>query len=150
MSILSRFKIKYGYLKKVGLEIVGLVEIDFDKNIQAIAIGHPFVFDNRLIPLKFEGTEIRSSIRGELPMEFQIDKSKSNWHEKEYLWAPERFEKFVDRSLHELRIAFDNHEMSRGEILNALCFGDFEGHKTRIEKLISEGKIPPYTDNEDK
>ncbi|MEZ4722153.1 MAG: hypothetical protein R2813_09790 [Flavobacteriales bacterium] len=146
MSVLSRFKSRYGHLKKVGLEIVGMASMDYSRNTSVIAISHPLVFDNRLIPSNFEGTAVRSSIHGELPKEFQIDQSTPNWYEKEYIWAPERFEKFVDRSIDELRKAFDNPEMSREEILDALCFGDFEGHKTDVEKWINEGKIPAYAE----
>jgi hypothetical protein len=144
MSILSRFESTYHNLKKLGLEINGLIEIDYERNIQVISVSHPFVFDHRLLPSKFEGTTVRSSTHDDLPEEFQIDQSKLDWYEKEYTWAPERFEKFVDRSIEELRKTFGDPNMSRKEILDALCFGDFEEHKKITYKNIEEGKIPAY------
>lgn len=145
MSIISRFKSQYGHLEKSGLAITGLVELDNEHNLKVIDISHPFIFDHRRLPKKFEGVDIRSSVHGELPQEFQIDHSNKG----EYLWAPERFEKFVDRSLEELRIAFNKTELTREEALDALCFGDFEAHKLKINRLIKEGSLPPYVDNQD-
>jgi hypothetical protein len=32
-------------------------------------------------------------------------------------------------------------------MLSALCFGNFEEHKTKCEKLIKEGKIPAFSNS---
>jgi hypothetical protein len=37
--------------------------------------------------------------------------------------------------------------MERDEILDALCFGDFDAHKQKCERLIREGKIPVYKEH---
>ena len=66
----------------MGLEINGLVNIDYKQNQEVISVSHPFVFDNRLLPETFEGTYVRSSIHGDLPKEFQIDQSQSDWYKK--------------------------------------------------------------------
>lgn len=37
-------------------------------------------------------------------------------------------------------------EMTRQEILDALCFGDFLAHKIRVDQAIKAGRIPHYRD----
>jgi len=37
--------------------------------------------------------------------------------------------------------------MNRGQMLSALCFGDFEAHKQKCEQMVKDGKIPAYSKN---
>ena len=107
-------------------------------------ISKPFIFDNRLLPKKYEGLDIKSKIEGGLPKEFAFNKDAVN---KEYVWAPIKFEKYVDRCSEEIRKQFGNPDMSRGEMLDALAFGNFEEHKKKSLQLMAEGKIPPFKMN---
>ena len=79
--------------------------------------------------------------------EFKIDRTTPDWQKKEYIWAPERFEIFVDRCATEIKKQLGNTSMTRDEMLSALCFGDFTAHKEKTETLIAEGKLPSYTIN---
>lgn len=140
-EILKNFESKYNTLKKKGLRIEGLSMIDPKRKKHVIMISKPFLFDNRQLPKTYEGLEIKSKIEGGLPEEFKFDKDAAK---KEYLWAPAKFEKFVDRCSDEIRKQFGNPNMSRQEMLDALAFGNFEEHKKKSLQLMKEGKIPPF------
>ena len=140
-EILKNFETKFGSLKKKGLRIEGLTMIDPKRKKHVINISKPFLFDNRLLPKTYEGLDIKSKIEGGLPEEFKIDKETIK---KEYLWAPAKFEKYVDRCSEEIRKQFGNPSMTRQEMLDALAFGNFEEHKKKSLQLMKDGKIPPF------
>jgi hypothetical protein len=144
---LKMFETKYALLKKKGLKVNGLTMVDPKKKKHVINVSKPFIFDNRALPKKYEGLEVKSQIQGELPEEFKIDRNNPEWSKVEYIWAPERFEKFVDRCAEEIRAKLNNPSMSRQDMLDALCFGNFEEHKIKSEQLIKEGKLPAYRQN---
>jgi hypothetical protein len=141
LEILKSFESKFGSLKKKGLRIEGLTMIDPKRRKHVINISKPFLFDNRLLPKTYEGLEIKSKIEGGLPEEFKIQKESPV---KEYLWAPNKFEKYVDRCADEIKKQFGNPEMSRNEMLDALAFGSFEDHIKKSTILMKEGKIPAF------
>jgi hypothetical protein len=138
-DILKNFEEKYGTLKKKGLRIEGLNMIDPKRKKHVIVISKPFIFDNRSLPKIYQGLEIKAKIEGDLPEEF-----KPNMIQKEYTWAPKKFEKYVDRCATEIRKKLNNPNMSREEMLDALAFGNFEEHKRKSIQLMQEGKIPPF------
>jgi hypothetical protein len=140
-EILKNFESKFNNLKKKGLRIEGLSMIDPKRKKHVIMISKPFLFDNRQLPKIYEGLEIKSKIEGNLPDEFKVDKTAVK---KEYLWAPNKFEKYVDRCSDEIRKQFGNPNMSRKEMLDALAFGNFEEHKKKSAQMMKEGKIPPF------
>ena len=140
-EILNHFQTKFKPLTKEGLRIQGLSMIDPKRKKHVIMISKPFVFDNRKLPKVYDGLEIKSKIEGDLPNEFKVDAKL------EYIWAPQRFEQFVDRCGDEIRKKFKKPEMSRNEMLDALAFGSFDEHKKKSMQLLSEGKIPPFTLN---
>lgn len=144
---LKRFEQKYAHLKKKGMLVKGLNLIDPKRKKHVIQIVRPLIFDNRQIPRSFEGLEIKSVIQGDLPKEFNVNRTRPDWHKYEYIWAPERFEKFVDRCSEEIKVAFNDPSMSRKQMLSALCFGDFDAHKQKVELLVREGKLPAYSKN---
>ena len=143
-EILKSFESKFGSLKKKGLRIEGLSMIDPKRKKHVIMISKPFLFDNRLLPKTYEGLDIKSKIEGGLPEEFKIEKEVIK---KDYLWAPIKFEKFVDRCSEEIKKQFNNPNMSRAEMLDALAFGSFEDHKKKTLALMQEGKIPTFKMN---
>ena len=143
-EILKNFESKFGSLKKKGLRIEGLTMIDPKRKKHVINISKPFLFDNRLLPKTYEGLDIKSKIEGGLPEGFKIDKEAVT---KDYLWAPSKFEKYVDRCAEDIKKQFGNPNMSRSEMLDALAFGSFEDHKIKTMNLIKEGKIPAISLN---
>lgn len=143
-EILKSFETKYGSLKKKGLRIEGLSMIDPKRKKHVIMISKPFLFDNRQLPKSYEGLDIKSKIEGGLPEEFKLEKESIK---KEYLWAPSKFEKYVDRCSGDIRKQFGNPNMTRQEMLDALAFGSFEDHKKKSVQLMNEGKIPPFKMN---
>ena len=148
-EILKSFEAKYGHLKKKGLTIEGLAIVDVKKKKHVIKISRPLIFDNRLIPKRFEGLDVKTNIKlsTEMPEEFAVDRSIPDWHKKQYIWAPERFEKYVNRCENEIKEQLECPESSRLEILDALCFGDFNSHKEKSIKPKKEGKLPAYNEN---
>jgi len=125
----------------------GLTMIDPKRKKHVINVTRPLVFDNRLLPKSFEGLEVKAVISGDMPMEFKIDRTKPDWQKSEYIWAPERFENFVDRCSDDIKKKLGNPKMTRDEVLAALCFGNYEEHKKKTQQLIKEGKIPSYRKN---
>ncbi len=142
-DIKSDFKRAYPTLIRDGIVVDGVGEID---DISHIYITVPFIFDNRRIPYVFETYRVRRRTFTPLPFEFQIDQENAFWYKKAYLWAPERYEKFVDRCRDEIREKLGNPAMTRSEMLSALCGEDFEEYKKRIYAEIEKGKLPPYKD----
>ncbi|OFY85497.1 MAG: hypothetical protein A3F72_09985 [Bacteroidetes bacterium RIFCSPLOWO2_12_FULL_35_15] len=148
-EILKSFETKYGYLKKKGLTIEGLAMVDVKKKKHVIKISRPLVFDNRLLPKRFEGLDVKTNIKlsTEMPKEFNVDRTQPDWHKKQYIWAPERFVKYVERCEKEIKAQLNNPQMTKPEILDALCFGNFEEHKLKSLQLVKEGKLPAYHEN---
>ena len=148
-EILKSFETKYGYLKKKGLTIEGLAMVDVKKKKHVIKISRPLVFDNRLLPKRFEGLDVKTNIKlsTEMPKEFNVDRTQPDWHKKQYIWAPERFVKYVERCEKEIKAQLNNPQMTKPEMLDALCFGNFEEHKLKSLQLVKEGKLPAYHEN---
>ena len=148
-EILKSFETKYGYLKKKGLTIEGLAMVDVKKKKHVIKISRPLIFDNRLLPKRFEGLDVKTNIKltTEMPKEFNVDRTQPDWHKRQYIWAPERFVKYVERCEKEIKVQLNSPQMTKLEILDALCFGNFEEHKLKSLQLIKEGKLPAYCEN---
>ncbi|MBS1651065.1 MAG: hypothetical protein JSU07_03555 [Bacteroidetes bacterium] len=140
-DILKNFEQKFAPLKKKGLRIDGLSMIDPKRKKHVIMISKPFLFDNRQLPKVYEGLEIKAKIEGDLPKEFTI---KKDTIKKEYVWAPSKFEKYVDRCSDEIKRQFNDPKMTRNEMLDALAFGNYEDHKKKSVQLMKDGKIPPF------
>jgi hypothetical protein len=143
-DILKKFEEKYASLKKKGMHVEGLLLIDPKRKKHVISISKPFLFDSRKLPKRFEGLEIKSRIQGELPVEFTVNREIPDWHKREFIWAPERFENYVDRCFDEVRKKLEEPEMTREHMLDALCFGNFEEHRAKCELMVKEGKIPAF------
>ena len=121
-----------------------MVVVDHARRKNAISVSKPFIFDNRNIPTSFDGIQVKKRIVGEMPIEFQIDRTQPDWHKKEYIWAPERFELFVDRALGEIKDKLGDSRLTREEALDAVCFGNFEEHARKVKMLVRQGKVPAY------
>ena len=136
-NILNAFRSQYGHLKKYGLKIEGIANLIDDCNVICVSI--PFIFDCRQLPNRFRELDLRISIiESEMPEEFKkIDKSK------EYIWAYQRYEKYVDKNA-DIICKTLGKQMSRDEMLDALCDRDFKAHKQRCIKWENEGKIPQW------
>lgn len=131
-DIYKRFEERYGFLKKLGIKFEGIQMIDPIKKKHAIVLTRPFLFDCRLLPKKYEGIEIKVRIQGSLPEEFKTT------GQNDYVFAPEKFEKFVENNINNIRNHFGKPEMTKKEILDALAFGNFEEHKKNALALMRE------------
>jgi hypothetical protein len=136
-TIITEFKKQFGYLEKAGLKIHGIANLIGEHDV--IHISAPFIFDRAKLPKKFMGLNLRMEI-AELPKEFQDIND-----DKEYIWAFQRFEKYVDNHADIIRSILRNPEMKKEEMLDALCFGDFNDHKEKCIEWEKDGKIPKWT-----
>lgn len=142
-EILSAFQRQYGHLTKCGLTIVGVTDKGSGKPV--ISLTTPFIFDHRRIPRSFRGATLSVGFQeSDLPKEFQVSDIS-----REYIWAYQRFEKFVDDNQELIRTTLKKPEMTRGEMLDAICHGDFEKHKLQCIHWEEVGKIPKWTDKQD-
>jgi len=137
-TIIAEFNRQYGYLRGFGLRIRGIANL-IDK-YDVISISTPFIFDRAKLPHKFMGLDVRDGINeSDLPSEFRdLDP------DKDYIWAYQRFENYVDNHATLIRNTLGNQNMTRGEMLDALCFGDFNKHKAMCIEWHKEGKIPDW------
>jgi hypothetical protein len=79
-----------------------------------IAIRRPFIIDKRELPQYYLGIMVHYSQLGELPPEFEAGRTN------EYVWAPEHYERFVDRAGEEIRRTLGKPNLTRDEMLEAL------------------------------
>ena len=86
------------------------------------------------------GLIVRSGIpESEMPLDFQsIDNNK------EYIWAYQRFEEFVDNNIGLIRKTLGKPDMTREDILDAICFGDFKKHRDMCLQWENDGAIPKW------
>ncbi len=113
----------------------------------AIEVEHPFIFDRHKykIPGMFLGVEIKEKITDStLPDEFLVED-----HNTEYIWAPERFNAYVDRCEDKIRQELGNPDLSHDDILDILCpTGDFLNWMAQCRQWEKEGIIPRYEDKD--
>jgi hypothetical protein len=142
-DIIAEFKKRYSNLIDAGLEVTGLATI---MDTVVIAGSRPFVFDAGKIPLTFEGYDVRINPTEPFPKEFDVEENIYG-NVDEYIWAPERFEKFVDRCADEIRKELGNLSMTRAEMLDALIGGSFREHKQRILEAVAKDELPAYKED---
>ncbi|MEA3496959.1 MAG: hypothetical protein U9R42_13115 [Bacteroidota bacterium] len=145
-DLLERFKIKYKYLIEKGMRVKSVSEINSEKRTKVILVSRPMIFDNRELPTRYEGLRLKVIVHGRLPKEFNIRKPESDGTRVDFIWAPERFEKFVDRCSDEIMETLKKSDMSREEMLDAICFGNFKEHQQKIYRLVGLGRLPKYSE----
>jgi len=136
-QIRAQFCEEYKDIPNLTIDGIGI----YHGGAWCISISHPFVFDRRKIPESYLGIEIRGEcLEKDLPKEFRIKDSK-----KEYIWAYQRYEKYVDRCADEIRSKLGNKKITRYEMLCALCGKDFDEWIKQCHKWERDGTIPRYT-----
>lgn len=97
--------------------------ISYNPPLLQISVKHPFVFDNRLIPQKFNEIKVHNITMG-IPFEFKPLTGKAPLFEIE---DPKKYESFVDHNLDLIRETLKNPKLSKEEALDALT-GNFNEH----------------------
>jgi hypothetical protein len=161
-NIIEKFKLKYGYLEEIGMLIRGVygsplnaesedmnistsqgldeneLHLLKDFNGYKLCIGHPFIFDNRILPQKFETIELCVDIYGDFPKEFDIIDQDRFISIDEY-WNPDKYIKYVDRCFDEIKKTLKYHNATKEELLDALSpNGNFKKHINEMEKIKIE------------
>jgi hypothetical protein len=111
-EIAREFASVYGHLK--GLELLGAGV--YHGGDYVIGVTHKLVFDCRLLPQRYLGLCVRAAVR-EIPEDFQVF--------RDYIWAPENFAHLVDTHADEVRAELGVPDMSREQMLHALCGMEF-------------------------
>ncbi len=140
IKVLGEFKEDFGHIPGIHDIAPG----NYHGSVWVISYSHPFIFDQRKAPPSdFLGVDIRGGTPiNEMPEEFQITDGK-----KEYVWAYQRYEKFVDRCADQIRKELGDSSMSREEMLDALTpGGNFQAWKSQCKTLEEKNKIPRYQD----
>jgi len=109
----EEFRREYGHLR--GLTVHGTGT--YHGGVKVVGVTHRLVFDRRLLPDRYLGLPVHASVSG-IPEDFRVFKS--------YIWAPENYEHLVDEHTAEVREQLGNPQMSREEMLHALCGREFD------------------------
>ncbi len=108
--------------------------IVYDPALLQIMVKHPFIFDNRLVPVEFQGIKVSNVKTGKFPLEFP--ESLTDIPLEDY-YNPERYIAFVKRSLSRIRKKLNRPDLSEVEALDALT-GDFKKHVEWCNLLSKE------------
>lgn len=114
--------------------------IVYDPPLPQITVTHNFIFDNRLVPKKFQGIEVCNiTLCISFPSEFP-DPGYYGQPIEEY-YAPERYLAFVKRKLPAIRKRLKRPDLSEAEALDAIT-GDWKKHlrwcKQQAKKRLAE------------
>ena len=137
-KVLGKFKEEFGSLPGMRNIHSG----NYHGSVWVIGYSHPFIFDQRKAPPSiYLGVDVRGGTPlNEMPEEFQITD-----REREYVWAYQRYEKFVDRCEDQIRKELGDPDMTREEMLDALTNGgNFQSFKSQCQIWEEEGRIPRY------
>ena len=141
-ELLQRFKQnnKELVLLKPKIEIVEITESyssktnksrEYHPPLLQINVLHDFIFDNRLVPKRFENIEVINIIKSStLPKEFNPETELPLWEVE----SQSNYEMFVDSNFSLIRKKLNSPYMEQDEMLDALT-GDFEKHIQHYEKL---------------
>ena len=158
--LLLEFHKNHGYLERYGLKVVGLYhEDDYDdgegltinigQSIESeddiipeqchLSVMHPFIFDNRKIPKVYMGVRVLNIVRADtMPSELEEIVYDPAGFEMNY--TPGQYFAFIQENMDLIRATLKEPEMSFDEMLDAICFGDFnkfqqEFDEERIKRL---------------
>jgi hypothetical protein len=131
--VFDRFQAAYGQIKGVTIDGPGI----YHCGEWIIYLTHPFIFDRRTLPEYYLGIRILSGRALPLPPEFEGQRLP-----RAYVWAPNNFERFVDRCGGEVRSQLRRPAMTREEMLDALLGHSFEEFRRRYHDAVRKGILP--------
>lgn len=103
----------------------GSRDVFYNPPISEISIFHPFIFDNRLIPLEYKNSIIKNLIIDEYPKHFNTENEKS----LKKVFHPNNYIKFVKENIEEIRQKLNDKKLSELDALDALVEkGSFSDH----------------------
>lgn len=125
ISLETSFKKDFGHLTKVKFNGAGSLYKEI-----VVSITRPFIFDGRQLPRYYMGLRIDTEIPiNEIPKALR---KKEGWSDTRLY---KKYEKYVDRDIDKIRLEMDNPNMTREEVLDALCPGnDFKDWVSRCKE----------------
>ncbi len=157
-KIKSDFKKDYPLLfevKTVRLEICWRLSDDIDEEKRAtlpeyttedteitpdlyeLHLWSPLIFDHRMIPKSYKGYNLEIVIIfDKSPLEWNFgDRENIDYKESE---DPQKYIEFVKRCTDEIRETLKSPKMSFEDMLDAICWGDYEMFKAKYERTLKE------------
>jgi hypothetical protein len=105
-----------------------------------VELDRAFIVDLRNIPSAHLSVGVHSAVAiADVPPEFQTGGDRSA-----YMWAPPRYEAYVDRDADEIRARLGDSDMTREEMLHALIGVPFDEFVAFTEDGIRNGFIKDY------
>lgn len=136
-GVASKFKREFSNVK--GMQEIGDAAVGHGTE-WVIPVLRSFVYDRRddPVPSSYLGLTVRQNYESDdLPEEFRLGPDR-----KGYVWAPFRYERYVDRCPTKIARLLERPNISRSEILDAICpTGDFRKWTRQYEEWVSQGKI---------
>jgi len=111
-EIEREFRRDYGHLKGLAVHGIGNCHGGL-----VIGATRKLVFDCRKLPRDYLGLPVYCTVT-DIPEDFQVF--------GKYIWAPENYERLVDNHTAEIREELGELNMSREEMLHALCGMEFD------------------------
>lgn len=148
-KIITKMMEKYSHLTKMGAEIRGVfgpdIELindkahikenpDYENLEDTINIWVPFVFDHRQIPKIYEGIPVQTIIFSDSIPKHYFKAGKDKSFLKRDIDKPEDFIDFVDEFEDDIKMTFNNPDITKNDILDALAYGDFEEYKKHFNR----------------
>lgn len=156
-EIESSFEKDYSHLFEMGAERVSVIwrspedigedaranlpeymteSTEIDPNIHGMHIRVPVIFDHRKIPKLYKGLKVRTVVITDKPPHREWDFGDREIISYEESANPRKYIDFVNRCAVEIRLQLKNPNMTFEEMLDAICWGDFEKYKAEYEQAI--------------
>ncbi|MBP6871793.1 MAG: hypothetical protein KBC43_07280 [Bacteroidales bacterium] len=161
-DLTTAFEREYSYLLTEGLFITGVhgeypnentdggLSISISHSLKPedeifpehchLSVMHPFIFDNRKIPKVFMGVRVLNVVRADtMPSELEEIVYDPAGFEMNY--TPGQYFSYIKENMDLIRDTLKEHDMSLEDMLDAICFGDFnkfqqEFDEERIKRII--------------
>jgi len=100
-----------------------------------ISLWVNFLTNYRKIPKFYKGIRILTVVKSSTePEEFDFDDGTREFIPFDEIKLPERYEEYVNNHADEIRAKFGDENLTKKEILDALCWGDFKKYKRKYYK----------------
>jgi hypothetical protein len=107
-----------------------------DPSLYYLSLGVPLIFDQRLIPLTYQGFRVDVVIYGDTESEWDFGERETISYKESA--DPQKYIDFVKRCEKEIKEKLKSPNMSFDEMLDAICCGDYKKYKAHYDRAINE------------
>ncbi|MCD4697735.1 MAG: hypothetical protein K8S16_16040 [Bacteroidales bacterium] len=125
-----------------GLQIdisIGLEDNDYFNPYKShLYLMVPFIFDHRRLPKFYKGIRVKTAVDSTtLPQEFDFGDRKITYEEAN---NPQLYVNFIERCRQEIRNILEKPAMTEEEMLDAICWGDFNKYIREFKRDVLKCK----------